>query len=353
MKVHIRKRKLRTGKSTLYLEIYSKGVRKLENLRLYLENTPRTKEQDKTTLILAEKIRIKRQHQINEGRFGFKTNAYHNITLDDWISKLYNENIGDYRTIRKQLLTYRKESPLLGEIDDSFLSGFRNYLINEALKTPRSKYRISKIRLRDTTQTEYYSKLITIMKKAFNKRLISEMPDMKIIQNAGSKHIFLTADEVRSLIETESANSMIKNVFLFMVFTGLRSSDVIKLGWDNIKNNVLQLSMIKTRGPVTLHLSEEALNHLPKDKVFNEVFFGFKNRNNTLIDLREWASSADIRTDLTFHTARHTFAMLQLSAGASEIEIKELLGHKSFRSTAIYAKLYQENLRKAGQRKLI
>ena len=60
--MRIRERKLANGNRSLYLDIYSKGVRKVESLGVYLvpENTPLDKMQNEHARSVAEKIKSER-----------------------------------------------------------------------------------------------------------------------------------------------------------------------------------------------------------------------------------------------------------------------------------------------------
>ena len=56
--------------------------------------------------------------------------------------------------------------------------------------------------------------------------------------------------------------------------------------------------------------------------------------------LKEIATLAGINKTLTFHLARHTFATTVTLANGVPIEsVSEMLGHKSIRTTQIYAKV--------------
>jgi hypothetical protein len=59
--VTLRKRKLKNGRITLYLDIYKNGKRKYEYLKLYLTNgtTQAAKLKDKETIQLAQSIKAK------------------------------------------------------------------------------------------------------------------------------------------------------------------------------------------------------------------------------------------------------------------------------------------------------
>ena len=71
--IRLRKRILKTGNTSLYLDIYHNGKRSYEYLNLYLvpEKTRADKEKNKDTLRLADAVRAQRVVEFQNGRFGF------------------------------------------------------------------------------------------------------------------------------------------------------------------------------------------------------------------------------------------------------------------------------------------
>ena len=53
-------------------------------------------------------------------------------------------------------------------------------------------------------------------------------------------------------------------------------------------------------------------------------------------------ADAGIKKHVTFHTARHTFATLGISADIDLYTMKELLGHTDISTTQIYAKIINQ-----------
>ena len=71
--------------------------------------------------------------------------------------------------------------------------------------------------------------------------------------------------------------------------------------------------------------------------------------------LKEIADVCEINKDLTFHVARHTFATtVTLSNGVPMESVSKMLGHKSWKSTQIYARVLDikvsEDMRKLREK---
>lgn len=61
--------------------------------------------------------------------------------------------------------------------------------------------------------------------------------------------------------------------------------------------------------------------------------------------LRNYAKSAKLKTHVTPHTLRHSFATHMLRGGASVRDVQELLGHANVSTTQVYTQLADEHLR--------
>lgn len=95
MTVTIRRRELKSkGRFALYLDIYVHGRQYQENLKMYLENekgNPITKQMNKQTLAIAERIKVERLHQIQNEGFGFKKAEKKYITYNEYFLELLQE----------------------------------------------------------------------------------------------------------------------------------------------------------------------------------------------------------------------------------------------------------------------
>ena len=128
-------------------------------------------------------------------------------------------------------------------------------------------------------------------------------------------------------------------------FCGLRFSDIKGLKWESIFCDSgqyrLQVVMQKTKAPIYLPLSSEALKWLPmrNGKGADEKVFSLPSNARVNDLIKPWAEAAGITKHFTFHTARHTFATMMLTLGADLYTTSKLLGHTDVRMTQVYAKI--------------
>ena len=96
----------------------------------------------------------------------------------------------------------------------------------------------------------------------------------------------------------------------------------------------------KTGRQEYLDIPEQAVEYLGERRAPKEhVFEGFHYGNGLLAQLRRWCLAAGITKDITFHCARHTFAVLLLEFGADIFTVSKMLGHRNLSTTEIYAKV--------------
>ena len=116
--VRIREKVLKDGNKSLYLDIYMRGSRKKEGLKLYLipEVSAAAKLQNKNTMKLAEQIKAQRILDIQKvGLVDWEKVKQINVTLLDYVNKQIaaGENLSPASARQKRNLRVRIEEYLI------------------------------------------------------------------------------------------------------------------------------------------------------------------------------------------------------------------------------------------------
>ena len=367
MRVHLRQRKqTREGRISLYLEIYkgttttadgkTRVLRDYEYLNLYLidkARNPIDKQHNKETQKLAESIAAKRELEIKNGQYGFASGFKASTNFVEYFKEQAEKrlqskgNYDNWDSSIKHLIKYAGEKSTFREIDTGFCERFVDYLTNEA-KTSSGK------NLSSSTVSSYFNKFRACLKRAVKQRVIlsnpcDEVSTPKVVENIRE---YLTLDELKAAVQAECRYEVLKRAFLFSCLTGLRWSDIQKLQWSEVQQSNDGARIVfhqqKTKGLQYLDISEQARSYLGEPGNANErVFTGLKYSNFMNMALQRWMVAARITKKITFHCARHTYAVLQMKMGTQIYTLKELLGHSELKTTQIYAKIVDEDKREA------
>jgi integrase len=341
--VVLREKKLSNGNISLYLDIYHQGKRQYEFLKIYVIEKPKSsieREKNKENLLKAQKIRSSRQIELFNGQLGKKSYSSEENFLEYFSSiteerKRSKGNYDNWLSTYKHLQKFSKDQLSFKELDEKFLLKFKEYLLST---------------LSQNSAHSYFNKLKAALNQAFEEKVIEENPAKRIkgIKQAETKREFLSLEELQKLVQTHCEIPLIKTAFVFSALTGLRWSDIQKLNWSEIHYSqglgwVIQFTQQKTKGVETLPISEQARGLLGEMKSASEkVFLGLKYSAWNNLQIAKWVMRADIKKDITFHCARHTFATLQLTNGTDIYTVSKLLGHRELKTTQVYAKVIDQ-----------
>ncbi len=147
----------------------------------------------------------------------------------------------------------------------------------------------------------------------------------------------------------------VRDIFLFSCFTGLAYIDVKNLTRDKIVVGIdgerwIKINRTKTSIeakipilPIAGEIIDRYSNH-PKCVNENTVLPVLSNQKMNEY-LKEISAVCDLETDITFHTARHTFATtVTLNNGVPLETVSKMLGHTNVRMTQHYAKVLDRKI---------
>lgn len=363
--VNLRQRKRQSGRTSLYLDICKNGSRRYEYLKLYLvpEETRYDKSANRETLRLAEAIRSQRVVEMQSRKFGNEYADASKILFYDFMQSLIDRKEGTTKTSWKNcmshLLRYDADRCItFKDITPLWVQGFRDYLDAEAKQwdIDSRKREVKPKPISQGTKALMFRKLCSALNQAFKQGIIHHNPSLNVerFKEAESDREYLTIDELRKLTNTPPPDKEVARSFLFSCLTGLRWSDIVKLTWREVQYNRDSTRIVftqkKTGGLEYLDINRQAADLLGEAGRNNDFVFKKTSVQHVIKNITEWVKSAGIEKHITFHCARHTFAVMMLNLDVDLYTVSKLLGHKSIETTRIYAKILDKKKQEAVKR---
>jgi integrase len=270
--------------------------------------------------------------------------------LSSMFEQLYHgysmETYKHYKSSRNRIKEFIKcefmrEDVLVEEIDYQFLDRFDRYL--------KKTYKVHQ-----NTAWNYHKHLRRILNLAISLGYIKNNPYEKYkVPLEPTNREFLSLDELK-IIENKTFEidriENVKNIFVFACYTGLSYADLYKLSREHLVrgedgNLWLVINRTKTNNrcripllPMAKEILELYIDYPPLVRTGKLLPVKSNQRLNSY--LKEIADCCKINKNLTMHMARHTFATsVTLSNGVPIETVSKLLGHSSFKTTQIYARI--------------
>lgn len=271
--------------------------------------------------------------------------------------KLNKATLKHYKVTQNHLrnfliLKLKTSDVFLNNLDYSFIIDFEYYL--------RTYQPINHQRpISNNTAMKHLQRLRKMVTMAYHMEWISRDPFTRFkTKNEKKEREFLDIIELENLEKFESSISrinIVKDLFVFSCYTGISYIDLFKLTNDNIVkgidgNDWIVTKRQKTKNTIKIPLLPAAKNilikykHHPRVLSENSILPRFSNQKVNSY-LKEIADICQIRKNLTFHMARHTFATTVTLANGVPIEtVSKLLGHTKIATTQIYARVIERKV---------
>lgn len=369
----LKEKSLSDGQISLYLDYYlgradiknpetgeteSKVQRKRDYLNLYIWQAPRTpveRQQNKETYELARKIRFEREQELKESINGYRLKKERNINFLDYF-QAYNDSYTK-KDIRMMRLALRRFKDFLTETPEynKFTLSIKPEQLNKDMMMAFTEY--LQTRSIGEGAKDIFQRFKKLIKYAIDHEIMTKNPcasiSIKIDDQILRKDV-LSLEEIEQMISThyEGENAEIRKAFIFCMYCGLRYCDVKDLTFQNIdySNGRLNFEQNKTKGHSTtsgvIIPLNEGLLQLIGEPVLNtgglpdkdHLLFTLPSHTMCLKALRRWTARAGIYKHITWHCARHSFAVNILNNGANIKTVASLLGHSGLKHTEKYTR---------------
>lgn len=250
------------------------------------------------------------------------------------------------------------------------LEGFKDFLGESALEKvdylSLRKYLavLKEKNLCNRTIGRRLSSLRSFFKFLNREGFLKDNPLLGLSSPKQEKHLpsFMTEDEVTKLIESafakdnKDAKGLRDRAILETFYsTGMRISEVVGLNITDI-DFISGIAKVRGKGKKEriVPVGEKALFAIRQyiDKRNKQTDCLFLNKRGSRITTRgvrdivhKYLSIAGLRSGISAHTLRHSFATHLLNRGADLRSVQELLGHANLSTTQIYTHLTTERLK--------
>lgn len=121
-----------------------------------------------------------------------------------------------------------------------------------------------------------------------------------------------------------------ERAFVFSCLTGLRFSDVKRLKWGQVISfgnfTRIEFTQKKTNGVEYIDISSQAVKFMGDRGSDDECVFKLKGKSYSYFDLKSWLDRAGINKHVSFHSARHSFAVMLLDLGTDIYTVSKFWG---------------------------
>ena len=255
--------------------------------------------------------------------------------------------------VKKFLIKHRKTTDLyLKQINYEFLTDFQGYLSNlYPAGHPKA--------LSHNTVMKHIQRLRKIVTLAFHIEWVAKDPFVRWRMSFDkTNREFLSEMELQNLENKHFISDRldrVRDLFVFSCYTGISYVDIMTLTGDHVVMNIdgsywIETKRQKTNTVVKVPLLPQALEIIEKYKdhpvtAVSESLLPVITNEKLNAYLKEVANFVDIKKNLTFHMARHTFATtITLSNGVPSETVSKILGHTKISTTQIYARVLEHKI---------
>jgi integrase len=372
IKVTVRRRLIKKGRESLYLDFYPAIIdprtgnpTRRESLNLYLYSNPKSpseKAHNKELYQFAEQIRQTRALQVNKPEIytdfekeQLRIKAKQDEDFFAYLSQLAQKRKGStYDNWTSMLIHFEDyvHGPIkFSQVTESLCEGFKEFLLSTKSK------RKSRNQLSQNSAVSYFNKFKAGLKQAYKDGFFNVDLNSKITCVKTEEVIkeTLTLEELQKLAKADCQYPMLKKYVLFTALTGIPYGEMKKLTWGMIELSESFGIRIKTRRGKTkrgyyVNISEQAYKLLGQRKDYQDLVFDQLCDTDRYKRFPKWLDEIGIDKKMTFHDLRHSYGVIQIDLGTDLYTLQGNMGHATSRQTMLYGKISDARKRIAAER---
>ena len=235
---------------------------------------------------------------------------------------------------------HRTDIPL-SELTGQFIRDYACYLATERHMRPGTVWLLTQM-------------LKSVVTRACRRQQLAADPfaDFHVSKNIRERE-YLTEQELYTLMACQPRQASLRytrDLFVFSALTGMAFVDICNLRpadlttindelWIRAHRQKTHTAFVVKLVPAALDIVSRCGNGGSADTVFRPV-----NYRTVAAQMPRLMQLCGIAKHITFHCARHTFAVTALNAGMPIESVSRILGHTNIATTQIYAKITMQKL---------
>lgn len=299
-------------------------------------------------------------------------------TVDDYVKQWLGRKAGETRAVT--LTAYKSAVEEFGE----FLGDRAHQPIHYVTPADVAAWRDrSAVRATPRTANNKLKIVRTLFQSAWRDGLLTDNPAAKVttLKSAESKRRPFTVKELQAILAVASVEW--RGMVIAGLYTGLRLKDVASLTWANIDLQTDQVAIFTSKTsrrqilpiarPLRAYLDTLSAGDDPAAPLFPSAHpFAIRSGGTAALSQQFFAllvaanlatarppknlaagkgrSSARERSEITFHSLRHTATSLLKAAGVSESVTRDIIGHESAEISRHYTHVEESAKRAAIDR---
>ena len=266
----------------------------------------------------AKKIALKIATKIAEARPVDKTRD----NLGQALAKI-DSGLAGIKGNKDSLLSFFGPTQVLSEISQDQVDRYR-----AAIKQQSDIYKAP------STRNKKLMALSTVLKQ---NRIKTDL-EFPLEREDNARQFIFDDEQIEQIINYFDRDSYMKDLFIYLLDTGCRLSEALRLSKDDIRldANLITIWVTKTKEPRSVPITKKVREILDRRP---EGFINGYVKDTVQRKFKRCKDAIGLPEDAVLYSCRHTYATKMLERGVDIQLLAKILGHSSLAMTSRYSKV--------------